>query len=59
MGNQKTDEEIGQDFLDWCQKIGHAKVEVEIMNGVPVRVFRATQSIRFDLTKSGGDTTME
>ena len=59
MSDRKTREEVGQDFLVWCEKIGHAKIEIEIQDGLPIRVLRSTQSIRFDLTNNVGDSTME
>lgn len=56
---------IQERFLSWCERVGYTKpdagVEVIIVDGIPVGVHRAVQSIRFDrgLTEGSQDATME
>lgn len=58
-------EEIINQFLSWCEKIGYSDpdepVKIEVVDGLPISVKRAVQSIRFDkdLTSERLNTTME
>lgn len=58
-------ETIINGFLDWCGKIGYSDpddpVKIEIVDGLPIGVKRAVQSVRFDvpLTKTRQNCTME
>lgn len=56
--------EITENFIKWCDKIGYSGedgVNVIIVDGLPIGIKRAVQSIRFDqtLTDGGQNTTME
>lgn len=56
--------QIINNFLGWCEKIGYSDpddpIKVDIVDGLPISVKKAVQSIRFDqLTKSKQNTTMD
>lgn len=41
---------IEKRFLEFCRDLKYAKLEIEVLEGQPKRVFRAVQSFRLDLT---------
>lgn len=63
--SEQQKEQIINRFIDWCEKIGYSDpddpVRIEIVNGLPVGVKRAVQSLRFDvdLTNTRQNATME
>lgn len=59
---QERRREIATRFLDWCDKLGYSGddgVTVIIVDGLPVGIQRAVQSVRFDLTEPKQNTTIK
>lgn len=41
--------ETEERFLKWCRRTGFADVRLEIMDGVPKKIYQPIKSVRFDI----------
>lgn len=59
--SEEQKNKIGLEFLEYCEKIGYGKLEVEIIEGIPMHIDAVKQKVHLEkgLTNHPGNTTIE